>query len=80
MIIIVIFPNVFRGLMHNIGVVEDTNGLFGVVLFAVLMILISITSIVSKMNEKLRQLIQKCAMYEERIRELECKLSNDKQD
>lgn len=78
MILIVAFPALFEKLMRVIGVVEMTNGLFAVVCFAILIILISITSIVSKMNEKMRQLIQQCAMYEKRIRELEKSVSDDK--
>lgn len=78
MILVVAFPALFEKLMRVIGVVEMTNGLFAVVCFAILIILISITSIVSKMNEKMRQLIQQCAMYEKRIRELEKSVSDDK--
>lgn len=78
MILIVAFPALFEKLMRVIGVVEMTNGLFAVVCFAILIIQISITSIVSKMNEKMRQLIQQCAMYEKRIRELEKSVSDDK--
>lgn len=77
MILILIFPNVFGGLMHAIGIVEMTNGLFAVVLFAVIIILISITSIVTKLNESIRQLTQQCAMYEKRIRDLEESAQNE---
>lgn len=74
MILIVSFPDTFEKMMHKIGIVEMTNGLFAVVLFAILIILISITSIVSKMNGKLRQLIQQCSMYEKEIRNLQEKV------
>lgn len=70
MILIVSFPDTFEKMMHKIGIVEMTNGLFAVVLFAILIILISITSIVSKMNSRIRQLVQQCAMYEQEIRKL----------
>ena len=74
MFLIALFPNVFEAMIHKIGIVEMTNGLFAVVLFAVLIILISITSIVSKMNARIRQLVQQCAMYEKEIRNLEQKV------
>lgn len=74
MLLIVIFPEVFELLIHAMGIVETTNGLFAVVLFAMLIILISITAIVTKLNDSIRQLTQRCAMYEKRIRELEDKL------
>lgn len=77
MVLIVIFPQALEQILHWVGVVELTNGLFGIVCFALLIILLSITSIVSILNEKMRRLVQQCAMYEKRIRELEMKLEND---
>lgn len=71
MALIAIFPNIFEKLMHLIGVIEMTNGLFAVLIFAMIIIMISITVIVSEMNDRQRQLIQQCAFYEKRIRELE---------
>lgn len=77
MVLVVIFPQALEQILHWVGVVELTNGLFGIVCFALLIILLSITSIVSILNEKMRRLVQQCAMYEKRIRELEMKLEND---
>ena len=57
--------------MHMIGVVEWTNGLFALLLLLLMIIDMSITAIVSKMNDRMRKLVQQCAMYEERIRKLE---------
>lgn len=74
MVLVVIFPQALEMVLHAVGVVELTNGLFGIVCFALLIILLSITSIVSMLNDKLRKLIQQCAMYEKRIRELEMRL------
>jgi len=74
MLLCLIFPNVLGKILHLIGIVEMTNGLFALVLFALMIICVSITSIVSKMNERTRQLVQQCAMYEKRIRELEDKI------
>lgn len=71
MLLAAIFPSVLLHVLHLIGVVELTNGLFGILLFGIIVIMISITSIVSRQNEKLRSLIQKTAQYEKRIRELE---------
>jgi hypothetical protein len=77
MILIVAFPSVFERIIHSIGIVEMTNGLFAVVLFAILIILISITSIVSKMNSQMRQLVQQCALYEYEIRRLKEKTEDN---
>lgn len=80
MVLIAAFPNAFWFLLRLIGIVEVYNGLFAVMIFALIIILISITAIVSKQNEKLRQLIQKCATYEKRIRELEIEVNRQKKE
>ncbi len=71
MVLIVIFPDLFMRLMSKIGIVDATNGVFAAVLFIIIIILMSITSIVSKLNSNIRGLTQKCALNEKRIRELE---------
>lgn len=71
MLVIVIFPNVIISITRLLGIVDVTNGLFALLLFFILIILISITGIVSNMKEKNRQLIQQCALLEKRVRELE---------
>lgn len=71
MCLIALFPDTFAWLMHKLGIIEMTNGLFAFLFFAIIILLMSLTSIVSKMNNNMRQLVQQCAMYEKRIRELE---------
>lgn len=71
MLIIAIFPNVMIGITRILGVVDVTNGLFALMIFFILIILMSITGIVSKMKDKNKQLIQYCALLEKRVRELE---------
>ncbi|WP_195980086.1 DUF2304 family protein [Clostridium butyricum] len=69
--IIAIFPNIMIQVTKIIGIADVTNGLFSIILFFILIILMSITSIVSKMNEKNKLLIQQCALLEMRVRYLE---------
>lgn len=76
-LLVVIFPVILKVPMQKIGVVEWTNGLFALLLLILLIIDMSFTAIVSKMNERMRKLIQQCAMYEERIRKLEDKLNDE---
>lgn len=71
MLIISIFPKIMIFITELLGIVDMTNGLFTVIIFCIILILISITSIVSKMNDRNKQLIQKCALLEKRVRELE---------
>ncbi|MCR5628393.1 DUF2304 domain-containing protein [Eubacterium sp.] len=74
LLITVLFPVVLRYPLKKMGVVEWTNGIFALVLFFLILICITITSIVSKLNDRNRKLTQKCALYEKRIRELEKKV------
>lgn len=73
MMIIVIFPKLMSIITNILGIVDMTNALFTVVIFCIILISMSITSIVSKSNDRNKQLIQKCALLEKRIRELEKK-------
>jgi hypothetical protein len=70
MLIIVIFPEGLTYLTSKIGIIEVTNGLFALALFFVLIILMTLTSIVSKLNEKNKKLIQRYALLEQDCRKL----------
>lgn len=76
-LLVVIFPVILQAPMRMIGVVEWTNGLFALLLLILMIIDMSVTAIVSKLNERMRKLVQKCAIYEERIRKLEERLANE---
>lgn len=74
MLFILLFPGVITFFLKVTGIVEEVNAVLASAIFIMIIILISITSIVSKLNSDLRKLAQKCALYEKRIRELEGKL------
>lgn len=78
MLLVVIFPGILEVPLRAIGIVEWTNGIFALILLFLIVICITITSIVSKMNEHNRKLTQQCAIYEKRIRELEEKIGKKK--
>lgn len=71
MIVLTIFPQLLQGLFSLCGFEVYSNGLFAVLCFFILLILLALTSIVSKLNDKSRRLIQVIALLEKRIRELE---------
>lgn len=73
MMFIAIFPSIINGITKFIGIVDATNGLFAIVLFLLILILMSITSIVSNMKKKNTQLTQQCALLEKRIQNIENK-------
>lgn len=57
--------------MHWLGIVEFTNGLFAVIFFFLIIIVMSLTTILSDISEKQRDMAQKMAIYEYKLRQLE---------
>lgn len=71
--IMVIWPNTLTWFIHLLGITGNMNGLFILCIAFLMMILMSITSIVSKQTEKIKNLTQTISKMEKRIRELEAK-------
>ena len=71
MLIFATFPKTLNVLAHLIGVYEPTNALFALIFFCIIMILMSLTAIVSKLNERVKRLTQSIALLEKRIRDQE---------
>ena len=73
MAILIIFPDILTWFINLFGIQNNMNGLFLFCIAFIIMILMSITSIVSRQNRKIRTLIQEIGIMEKRIRELEQK-------
>ena len=71
MLLLALFPRILDWFAKLIGIYEPTNALFSLIFFCVIIILMSLTAIVSKLNEKNKQLAQSAALLEQRVRELE---------
>ncbi len=71
MLMLAVFPQILTWLATLVGIYEPTNALFALMFFCVIIILMSLTAIVSKLNEKTKQVIQALALMEKRIRDLE---------
>jgi Uncharacterized conserved protein (DUF2304). len=69
--VLVIFPQVMRLVIGIIGIKSVMNGLFTLSIFFMLILLMSITSIVSKQSNQIKILAQNIAFLEKRVRELE---------
>lgn len=69
--IMVIWPQTLTWFIHLLGITDNMNGLFILCIAFLMMILMSITSIVSKQAEKIKNLTQTISKMEKRIRELE---------
>ena len=71
MLFIAIFPTLLETPLHWLGIVEFTNGLFAVIFFFLIIIVMSLTTILSDIIEKKRDMAQKMAIYEYKLRQLE---------
>lgn len=77
MLIAVVGSDIFMPLMNLFGIVEPVNGIFAIMIFLLILILISMTAVLSQLNNNLRSLTQKCALYEKRIRDLEKEIKDE---
>lgn len=73
LLLLVIFPDIVYNFSNFIGIATPVNVVFVVEAIFVLMILLSLTTIVSYLNEQNRKLTQHIALLEKRVRDLERK-------
>ncbi|MFG6339780.1 MAG: DUF2304 domain-containing protein [Lachnospiraceae bacterium] len=71
--VLVVVPDLLTRIIHIFGIQDNMNGLFIFAIGFMLMILLSLTSIASRQNRKLRTLTQELAILEKRVRDLEKK-------
>ncbi len=71
MLLLAGFPEILNSLAVLVGIYDPTNALFAFMFFCVIIILMSLTAIASKLNEKNKRIIQSMALMEKRIRDLE---------
>ena len=71
MLIVSIFPGILSFISKILGFQVASNALFALILGFTLLILLSLTSIVSKQSQKIKTLIQINALLEKRISDLE---------
>ncbi len=71
--ILVVVPELLVRIIHIFGIQDNMNGLFSFAIGFVIMILLSLTSIASRQNRKIRTLTQEIAILEKRVRDLEKK-------
>ena len=71
MILLIAFPELLMTFVAVFGIESNMNGLYILVFAFVITTLMTLTSIVSRQNLKIRILIQGLSIMEKRIRELE---------
>lgn len=64
-------PGLLTWMVHFLGIELPVNGIFALCIFFLIILLMSLTSIVSKQTERIRRLTQYTATLEKRIRQLE---------
>lgn len=69
--VLIVFPELLTAFIRLLGIESNMNGLFILVFAFVIMTLMTLTSIVSRQNMKIRILIQELSTMEKRVRELE---------
>lgn len=69
--IMIYFPELLVWFVRLLGIESNMNGLYILCIAFIMMILMTLTSIVSRQQLKIRILIQELSMMEKRIRELE---------
>lgn len=71
MLVFDLFPMLLTFMVHLFGIELPVNGIFAICIFFLIILLMSITSIVSRQTERIRTLTQYTATLEKRIRQLE---------
>ena len=69
--ILVIVPELLVFIIHVFGIQDNMNGLFIFAIGFIIMILLSLTSIPSRQNRKIRTLTQEMSILDKKVRELE---------
>ena len=78
--IMIYFPELLVWFVRLLGIESNMNGLYILCIAFIMMILMTLTSIASRQQLKIRILIQEISMMEKRIRELEIHIENKKDD
>lgn len=69
--LLVAIPELLVRIIRIFGIQDNMNGLFIFMIGFIILILLSLTSIASRQNNKLRTLTQEIAILDKRVRELE---------
>ena len=77
LVLLVVFPSILTWLSNVLGFQSNMNGLMVMGVAFIIMIIMSLTSIVSKQSNKIRNLVQYTALLEKRIRDIEQSILNN---
>ena len=77
MLIVIVFPNIFSFFTDMIGIEVVSNAVFFFAILFLVVIVLTLTAIVSKINNHVYRLTQTQAILEQRVRELEAQQEKD---
>ena len=73
MLVMVAFPGMVQFIAHKIGVTLPINAIFMAFIFIILLMLVSMTSIVSKQHREIKTLIQNVSLLKKEVEDLKNK-------
>lgn len=76
MFVFALFPSLLEQFAEIMGIMNYLNGLFAVLIFGLMILLMYITTVVSELSLKNRALVQEYSLLEERLRKLENRKEN----
>lgn len=71
MLLIAVFPGILKLVSSILGIYDETNTCFTLFLFLIILLLLSITKIITALNESAKRLTQELALLEKRVRDIE---------
>lgn len=71
LMLLIIFPGILPVMARLLGIQSEMNALISAICFFMILLEVSLTAIVSHQNDKITRLLQKTAILEKRIDELE---------
>lgn len=70
-LIFAVFPVLLSKITHLIGIEVAANGLFGMCIFIIVLILVFLTAVVSELSYKLKIIAQRFAIMEKGLKEMQ---------
>lgn len=68
MLVLALFPQLLNKVSALLGIYSPVNALFAIIFFCIIIILMSLTAIVSKLNDRVTRLTQSLALLDKRVR------------
>ena len=76
-LVLVLNPEILLWFIRLIGITDNMNGLFILLIAFLIMLVLSLTSIASRQAQRITKLIQTQGLLEKRVRELEDKINSE---